>query len=758
MRNVKRRGFIKMSAGITGSLALGNLLSFCTDKKNAESIQTVRKEYLETIITSARDTYYNAIDSICLERARLLTEAYQLYDKQAPPLLRAKAFDHILQNMTLDLDTNPIFAGNNSSGPRKWMLLPESQFMVPEQAKIEDSNLDSFLTDHKIPSEIWDYWEPRSNNFPRGHLCVQNDVLLTKGLDWIIQEAEKTTTNPKEDTYREAIAISCKAVIKWANRYADEAKFKLQNENDPVKKILYENIAVSCLQVPARPARNMHEALQSILLVHYAMHIEGHGYSVSPGRLDQLLYPYFNEEDNTTELFAAFLVKAYANDLWGSHSKTQAITLGGCNEKQECQCNELTHLWLDAMEMARVNDPHVFLRWHSNTSEKIKQKAIRILMNGHSMPMIVGDAETTKGLISKGVSKEDAWNYVINGCNEIGIPGKLIFVSAGMPEIQSFREVVMDDKSDHYDSVDQFIEATAAICKEKVQKNLENLTASLNERAEVYPTPLTSALMSGCLEKGKDLYEVIHYPFYNLLSIGYTNTINGMAAVNHLVLKEKITSITELRAALENNFKGYEKLHHQIKTTPKWGNEEGEVSNIASKWLSARHNMSIELQNKPEHPVLMEELVTRSLHHMFGSKIKATPDGRMDYEALADSVGAQQGHYLNGPTALLNSVAEMKPAVNWPGGYNLNVTLPLMTNHNENTLNNIKIMTDVFLETGGQEIQINALSEEMLLDAIENPEKYPYLIVRIAGFNGYFTKLSDTEQGEMINRAKTFRI
>ena len=502
----------------------------------------------------------------------------------------------------------------------------------------------------------------------------------------------------------------------------------------------------------------MHEALQSILLVHYAMHIEGHGYSVSPGRLDQLLYPYFNEEDNTTELFAAFLVKAYANDLWGSHSKTQAITLGGCNEKEECQCNELTHLWLDAMEMARVNDPHVFLRWHSNTSDKIKQKATRILMQGYSMPMIVGDEETTKGLIAKGVSKEDAWNYVINGCNEIGIPGKLIFVSAGMPEIQSFREVVMDHKSDRYNSIDQFIKATAARCNEKVQKNLENLTASIKERAEIYPTPLTSSLMTGCLEKGKDLYEAVHYPFYNLLSIGYTNTINAMTAVNQLVLKDKSISMVELRAALENNFKGYEKLHQQIMNAPKWGNDEEQASEIALKWLSARHKMTLGLENKPEHPVLMEELVTRSLHHVFGRSIKATPDGRMDYEPLADSVGAQQGYSANIPTAVLNSVANMQSSVNWPGGYNLNITLPLMTNHNENTVNNIKIMTDVFFETGGQEIQINALSEEMLLDAIKHPEKYPFLIVRVAGFNGYFTKLSDTEQREMINRAKTCKI
>ena len=173
----------------------------------------------------------------------------------------------------------------------------------------------------------------------------------------IIAEAERPDQNTDQDAviYRQAVAIACRAVIRWAERYAEAAASAAEREADPLRAVCLRRVAAACRHVPAQPARNLFEALQAIALAHLAIHIEGHGYSVSPGRLDQVLLPYYHDDEDATELLAAFLLKLSANSLWGSHSKTQPVTLAWM-PRNDC-CNPLTLRILEAYELAACPTP-----------------------------------------------------------------------------------------------------------------------------------------------------------------------------------------------------------------------------------------------------------------------------------------------------------------------------------------------------------------------------------------------------------------
>lgn len=760
MSKISRRKFITGGAKAGGLILASGLIPSYThamQRKNLTSGNNldVSPYDLQSILFKSRDLIRKSPDTVCLERAKFLTEAYQIYQNEPTPILRALAFNHVLQNMTLDLHTHPVFAGNTTSKPRAWMTFPEDGFSVPGQAVIENPGLEGLFNDDVIPDEIRSFWKGKPVTPPTGHLIIDNKMLVEKGLLYIIQKANEPAKDDEIDIYRKACAISCQAVIDWAERYAVAAEQEMRRTSDPIISRLYKQISETCRQVPAGPARNLYEALQSIAIVHLAMHFEGHRYSVSPGRLDQILLPFYKQENNIMELLAAFMFSLYSNSVYGSHSKTQTITIGGVNERGEDQCNELTLEILKAFDLIKLNEPLIFLRWHENIASDIKQKAISMLLAGMAMPLLVGDEQTAKGLINIGVRERDAWNYAVLGCNELGIPGKMIFQVTSFNEVTPLRKALLDSGDSSFNSVNDIILSTIGYAKTGFRSNIMNSIEYRATQAQAYPTPFTSSLMDQCLESGTDLALKTEYPFLNLRSIGFTNLVNSLAAIDWVVFQKRQASLEEIKNAIENNYEDEDLLRKKLLDAPKWGNDNEYVDNFALDWLKYRRQILTELESELDCPKLIEELVVRSLHHVDGKNIGATPDGRYAGSPVCDSVGAQQGTQKEGPTALLNSVCKMNPAIYWPGGYNLNITFPLLKSKDEVLSEKIRILVDTFFSNGGQELQINSLDEAMLLDAISNPEKYPFLMVRIAGFNGYFTELSEVEQLEMTQRARS---
>ena len=613
---------------------------------------------LRDLLGETRQRILTAPDTVCLERAELVTEAWQSHGDKPTPIRRARALEHVLAHMTLDLETNPILAGNTSTSPRAWMLVPEHGFTVPGQAAVENPALEGFLDGNVIPQAMGDYWRERSagGGAGIGHLAIDAQRLLSKGLTGILEELrdQPRPDNPDEAAYLEATSIACEAVMGWAARLSSAASAASRQATGPRRAAL-ERVGAACGRVPAQPAGGLFEALQSLALVHLAVHIEGHGYSVSPGRLDQLLLPYYRDDEDAEELLAAFLLKLTANSLWGSHSKTQTITIGGADADGRDQSNALTVAVLEAWELVRVPDPMIFVRWHEGVATEVKDRAVAMLARGCSMPLLIGDTATAAGLVAAGVDPADAWNYCVIGCNELGVPGKLIFNAVTLAEADLLRTAVLEARGRAPAAAvgtgrfDGLLDRLQELAKERLRPALERKLEANGEAARRAPTPFTSALMSTTAPGRADLMTHLIYPNLCIRSSGFANLVNGLYVLRQLVFERGEVRLDDVAAALEADFGGYEALQARMRTLCRWGSENEGTDECARAWLERRARLVEALRAELGTPPLMMEMVVRSLHHLEGRRLGATPDGRGAGEPLGDSIGPPGGATIDGP-------------------------------------------------------------------------------------------------------------
>ncbi|MFW5787378.1 MAG: pyruvate formate lyase family protein [Halanaerobiales bacterium] len=720
---------------------------------------------MQRLVNNIKENLFSRDNTVSLERARLITEAYKKYSGEPVPVKRAKAFSYLLNNMTLDLESNPVFAGNTSPRPRAWMLVPEQGFKVDPQVEIENEELEGFLDD-KIPYELEKFWRDISfgGGAGIGHLAVNMEKVLNIGLGSVIKEIQTQKNNRnsrKKDNYLKAMSIALKGVIDWSERYAEAAKDAAAREKDPLTKKCYQRVASACCRVPAKPARNMFEALQAMVLIQLAIFLEGHGMSVSLGLPDRYLAPFLKdcewERNDMVSFIAAFILKLNACSLFGSASKTQAITVGGAGVSKEDMSNMITICFMEAFDFIRVGDPHLFLRWHPELADNVKEKAWKLLASGLSMPLLINDKPTVKGFIEAGIKPEDAYNYCVIGCNELGIPGKLMETATPQSGTIKYLELLNEtlanyEKNKKLDKIKGIKEILDDI-EEKIYslgiKGRKRQKKHQVKSAEKVPTPYTSSLMEGCIQNGKDLRTGMVYHFPGLYDRGFTNTVNALAAIKYLVFDTKKFSFTQIMQSVRDNFKN-KNIRNAILSAPSWGNDLNYVDQIALQLLKRREKVLKKVDQEFKDKSHFVCHVIRSLHHLDGRNMPATPDGRKAGDPLADSIGAQTGTVKNAATGILNSVLKIKAFRFYRGGYNLNLTL------SDIDFSILGDLVETFFQKNGQEVQINVFNVETLKRASKNPEEYKDLIVRVAGFSSRFIDLSFSEQQELIERAEAF--
>ncbi len=717
---------------------------------------------MQALVRRIRDNLMSTEDTVCLQRARLVTEAYQEHEADPVAVKRAKAFAHVLRYMDLDVASNPIFAGNTSSRPRAWMLVPEHGFSNDGQVTIEHEGLRDIL-DGQIPDELLDYWADRSFGGAAGigHLAVDMGRAVHEGLESLIGETQEhgDDTDPERRAYREAMAVALRAVIDWAQRYADAAEIAAQCEQDPLVREAHLRVARACRHVPGRPARGLFEGLQAMALVHLATAIEGHGMSVSIGLPDRVLAPFVDDSfdpEYVTNLVGAFMLKIAANSLFGRGSKTQPITVGGADHSRKDHCNALTLCFLDACDLVRVGDPHLFLRWHEGIDPEVKRRAVEMLASGVSMPLLINDVPTARGFINAGVAERDAWEYCVIGCNELGIPGRSAESATAMAGTVQHLELLNQTLLEHPapDAIQDMSQLLGCLERTMSRHAFEMRRRGKRHReriAECVPTPFTSALMDGCIQRGRDLVVGMEYHLPGVYERGLTNGANALAAIEQVVLGDEALSMTDLLEAMRANFED-ESVRELLLAAPKWGNDDERADRWAMELVAMRERVldavDAELGDCP-HMVCH---VVRSLHHVDGKRIAASPDGRFAWTPVADSIGAQTGTATAGPTGILNSVLKLDAARYYRGGYNLNLTLSESTARPELLLP----LIESFFGQGGQELQINCFDAATLRHARENPERYTDLVVRFAGFSARFVDMSRAEQDELIERAEHY--
>jgi pyruvate-formate lyase len=396
----------------------------------------------------------------------------------------------------------------------------------------------------------------------------------------------------------------------------------------------------------------------------------------------------------------------------------------------------------------------LFLRWHGRLDSQVKRRAAELLSAGLSMPLLVNDEPTATGFISAGVAPEDAWEFCVIGCNELGIPGRCMESATAMAGNVQYIGLLNQWLLAHPDpagirGMDEVMAGLGATMRERLLQMREHGEKHRRRMAECVPTPFTSALMRGCIERGEDLLTGMRYSLPGVYERGLTNAANALAAIEQVAFEERTLTLPEIVAAMRADFTD-ERVRERLLAAPKWGNDDPRADRWALELVALRERVLDEVDARFGGRPHMSCHVVRSLHHVDGKRIAASPDGRRAWTPVADSIGAQTGTAREGPTGILNSVLELDAPRNYRGGYNLNLTLPPSSAAPEVLLP----LIETFFGAGGQELQINVFDAATLREAQREPERHRDLVVRIAGLSARFIDLSPVEQDELIERAE----
>ena len=788
-------------------------------------------------IARMREKIISAKSTVCTERAKFYTEAYRENEELPVILRRALALEKTLGSMTVFIDEGELIVGNQSSAVRAAPIFPEyvTSWILKELDEFDKRPGDAFYVTENQKSELRElcrYWEGKTlierghsimsplnreihdsgiiraeGNLTSGdaHIAVNLEKILRIGLPGFLKETEAARMavskgdpeNEKKLSFYNALEISLSAFINFILRFGSLAGRLAAGETDVERKNELIVIAKNCRNIASGPPSGFYEALQLTWFVQLVLQIESNGHSVSLGRLDQYLYPFYLRDREAGLISDEFVLELLENTWlkllsvnkirsW-SHTRYSAggplyqnVTIGGQTVSGQDAVNRLSFLILDSVGRMKLTQPNLSVRFHKNIDHRFLQECINVIGKGFGMPAFNNDEIVIPSLIELGVSREDAYNYSAIGCIEIAVPGKWGYRCTGMSFLNFMRVFLaaMNDGLDtmsgkrffpgtgsfsDFSTFDELMKAWKHQVSLYTRASIEIDTAVDHALEELVPDILCSAFVDDCIERGRTIKEGGSvYDFISGLQVGIANLGNSLAAIKKLVFEEKLIDRELLSENLKNNFQGKEGERIRqilLNYAPKYGNDDDYVD----KLLVEAYNCYIEelpayrttrFGRGPVGCAYYAGTSSISSNVPSGAVVPATPDGRKAFTPLAEGCSPTSGTDIMGPTAVFKSVSKL-PTGKITGGVLLNQKLSPSALSNETQREKlISILQTFFATLKGWHVQYNIVSRETLLAAKKNPENYRDLVVRVAGYSAFFTTLSPDTQDDIIARTE----
>lgn len=771
------------------------------------------------------------------QRAILATLAYKENLNQPRVMVRAKMLEKVLDNMSIYIEDKSLLAGNQATKNRNAPIFPEytMEFVMNELDQFEKRDGDVFYITEKTKEqlrEIAPFWQ-NNNLRARGeallpeevrvfmetgvfgmegklnagdaHLAVNYERILKEGLrgyEKRVKECKATLdlTNPDNiDKYcfYNAVLIVLEAVRNFANRYSVLAKDLAEKELNQERKVELLEISRICSKVPYEPAETFQEAVQSVWFIQLILQIESNGHSLSYGRFDQYMYPYYDRDikngtikkSEALELLTCLWIKTLTINKVRSQAHTlssagspmyQNVTIAGQTTDKKDAVNDLSFLVLKSVAQTRLTQPNLTVRYHKNINKHFLDECIEVMRLGFGMPALNNDEIIIPSFMDWQVKEEDAYNYSAIGCVETAVPGKWGYRCTGMSYINFPRMLLctMNNGVDltsnkrftkgygHFtemESYEELLEAWDKTIREITRYSVivENVIDKASERD--VPDILCSALTDDCIARGKTIKEGgAVYDFISGLQVGIANMADCLAAIKKLVYEEKKITRQELWNAILDDFSSPENKKIQemlIREAPKYGNDDDYVDQLIveaydsyieeiEKYPNTRYNRG------PIGRIRYAGTSSISANVGQGMSTMATPDGRNAFEPLAEGCSPAHNSDKNGPTAVFKSVSKLRTN-KITGGVLLNQKMtPQMLSTEENRQKLELLIKTFFNRLHGYHVQYNIVSKETLIDAQKHPENHKDLIVRVAGYSAFFNVLSKKTQDDIIGRTE----
>jgi formate C-acetyltransferase len=641
-------------------------------------------------------------------------------------------------------------------------------------------------------------------SWPGGGGNLNYPKVYNEGLASILKDVkdrqmslEMRQPNTSKLYFYEACQIVMKAIIRLSQRYAELAREMAAKEKDATRKAELISLAETCEWVPEHPARNLREAMQCHFLCHICAEIEQIGCGYSEAFLGQNFEPFYQRDkavglvtyDDAVFMFENLSIKLneityyFGEEVAKQNSADlgQSITLGGYSEDGGDATAEMDYVILDACGYLALPQPPLSVAVTPQTPGKLLEKCFDVIGTGLGMPQFL-NAEVMfkralhlwgyterKGHLPVGKARRTC----VGACVGSYIPYETGHPVEGQPNLGKVMELTMNDgfdprtqkqigpKTGNPEDFKNFEELYAAFeqqlqfCEDTLRRG-SWIANMLN--AEVLPLAWRSILTGGCIETGKDVWDGgANYYTVAQISVAGVDACNSLMAVKKLVYDDNKLTMAELKKALAANFEGeYEKVGKMCFEAPKHGNDIPEVNallrRVNDSILTAFNNVDGGGNYISKDIKSSLDQYTKSVHNPMGMATGALPNGKKAGVALTDgSLSAMPGTDVNGPTALVMSAAKGNDAVKWCATH-MNMKLPPDQLETRKGRENVLQLIRTLFENGGYHIQFSVLDTKILRDAQKHPEKYRDLVVRVAGFSAFFTKLHVGVQNEIIER------
>ncbi len=765
--------------------------------------------------------------TISIERALHETAFYkENYGKYSIPLLRAMNFLDHCQKKTIYLADDELIVGERGPKPKAIPTFPElTCHSVDDFNVLNTRDMQPYYTTQEdidtYEREVIPYWEGKTqrerifNHVPEewkaayqaglftefmeqrapGHTALDGKIYQKGMLDFKREIEENIAAldylNDPEATDKaeqwKAMAVSCDAVIVFAERHADLAEEMAENERDEQRQAELLDIAKVCRHVPANAPRNFWEAIQMYWFVHLGTITELNGWdAMNPGHFDQHLAPFYEKEiadgsltrDEAKELLSCFWIKVNNHPAppkvgitareSGTYNDFTNINLGGVKRDGSDGVSEVSYLVLDIVEELHVLQPGNSVHVSTKTPDRFLHAAAHVIRQGHGYPSIFNPDVYILEMLRQGKTLEDAREGGCSGCIEVGAFGKEAYLLTGYLNVPKILEVTLNNGTDpvtgkvagirtgdprDFKSFEElytaFRQQLAFVIDQKIR--VSNYIDRMF--AKYAPAPFLSVVIEDCISTGKDYYN--GGPRYNTSYIqctGLGTTTDSLTTLKKYVFEDEKFTMQQMLDAVGKNFEGEEFMRQTIMNrTPFFGNDDDYADDIALRVYEDLFGL-IDGQPNIKGGQYHLNMLSTTCHVYFGKVMGATPNGRLAGKSISDGTSPSHGADTNGPSAVIKSLTKIDHTKS--GGTLLNQRfLPSLLKRDED-IKKLGHLIRSYFTLGGHHIQFNIVDTATLLAAQENPDDYKDLLVRMAGYSDYFNDMNADLQQEVIERTQ----
>ncbi|MGL5868709.1 (2S)-3-sulfopropanediol dehydratase, partial [Clostridium chrysemydis] len=764
-------------------------------------------------VNKLRQIFLDRPYEIDVQRLRLVTEAYQKYEASPRKLQCAYAFENILMNTEIDIYDEDLILGEIAAPAKASPIYPEFSvdWIIDEilNSPFEERSNDQFYIrneeDREEILELCRYWKGKSSNeiitarldnsqklgshmgekiFQTnnyhfagiGHFAIDYNKLMTLGYDGTIAQvkeylgklSKKDSDYGSKRDYYNATLIMLEASKKYILRYANLAEERAMIENNLKRKNELLTMSANCKVIAGGTPKTFWQALQLFNFGTTLIQIEGNGHSISYGRMDQWLFPFYDADIKNKRLTKEFALELIEVQYVKMNNPTklkdkgtvkvrngrgfggESLTIGGVDKDGNDATNDLTMLMLEGSAHTRMMNPWICVRMHENTPYELKVKTVECIRAGYGHPKLFNDTPAIKAMLSKGVTLEEARDYCVVGCVEPSLPGKEFgWLDSGYVNTAKMMEMVLNGGStldgkkigpntgslETYKTFEEVLESV----DKQFQYWTDQLCSCLNITDEVHrmvkPTPYVSAFFQGCIESGKDMTEGgVKYNGTAPQGAGIATCADSLSTIKKLMFDDKSHTGSELLAAVKNNWEGYEKLYALVNSSkiPHYGNDNDYADELF-KFMFETYCKNIKGRKNPRGGEFSPGVYTVNANVGMGLYTNASLDGRKISEPISDNMGpvhtAGGSHDISGPTAIVNSVSKVDHSLA-SNGTLLNLRFPEEAVAGIEGRDILISFIDEYISKKGMHVQFNVMSAETMKAAQNNPKDYKDMLVR----------------------------